>query len=63
MSHLNIRAQHSLGCEQHSVHYLPLEVGMLTTGHQREGVFATYEPYLDTDTVEKKSVLEEEVEV
>ena len=36
---------------------------VLTTSHQREGVFATYEPHLDTDTVEKKTVLEEEVDV
>ena len=63
VSHLNSRAQHSLACEQHSVHYLHLVVGGLSTGHQREGVFATYESYLDTDTVEKKSVLEEEVDV
>ena len=63
MSHLNSRAQHSLACAQHSVHYLHLVVGVLTTGHQREGVFATYESYLDTDPVEKKSVLEEEVDV
>ena len=62
-SHLNSRAQHSLACEQHSVHYLHLVIGVLTTGHQLEGVFATYESYLDTDTVEKKSVLEEEVDV
>ena len=37
--------------------------GVLTSGHQREDVFATYESYLDTHTVEKKSVLEEEVDV
>ena len=35
--------------EQHCVHYLPFVVGVLTTGHQREGVFAMYEKYLDTD--------------
>ena len=52
-SHLN-----SLAREQHCVYYLHLVVGVLTIGHQREGVFATYEPYLDTDSVEKKSVLE-----
>ena len=63
MSHLNTRAQHSPACEQHSVHYLHLVVGVFTTSHQREGVFATYEPYPDTDTVEKKYVLEEEVDV
>ena len=63
MSHLNNRAQHSLASEQYSVHYLHLLVGVLTTSHQREVVFATYEPYIDTDTVEKKSVLEEEVDV
>ena len=63
MSHLNSRAQHSLACEQYSVHYLHLVVGGLTTSHQREGEFATYEPCLDTDTVEKKYVLEEEIDV
>ena len=55
--------QHNFACEQHSVHCLHLVVAVLTTGHQEECVFATYEPYLDTDTVEKKSVLEEDVEV
>ena len=63
MSHLNSRAQNSLACEQHSVYYLHLVVGVLTTGHQREGVFAMYESYRNTDTVEKKFVLEEEVDV
>ena len=63
MSHLNSRTQHSLAREQHCVYYLHLVVGVLTIGHQREGVFATYEPYLDIDSVEKKSVLEEEVDV
>ena len=63
VSHLNSRTQHSLAFEQHCVHYLPFVVGVLTTGHQREGVFASYEKYLDTDTVEKKSVLNEEVDV
>ena len=53
MSHLNSLDQYILACEQHSVHYLHIVVGVLTTGHHREGVFATYEPYLDTDTVEK----------
>ena len=52
-----------LACDQHCVHYLHLVVGVLTTGHQREDVFASYEPYLDTDTVENKSVLEKEVDV
>ena len=63
VSHLNSRTLHILACEQHYVHYLHLVVGVLTTGHQREGVFATYEPYLDTDTVEKKSFLKEEVDM
>ena len=44
MSNLNSRAHRSLACEQYSVHYLHLVVGVLTTSHQREGVFATYEP-------------------
>ena len=63
VSHLNSRIQHSLACEQPYVHYQHLVVGVLTTGHQREGVFATHEPYLDTDTVEEKFVLDEEVDV
>ena len=63
MGHLNSRAQHSLACEQYSVHYLHFVVGGLTTSPQREGAIATYEPYLDTDTIEKKSVFEEEVDV
>ena len=63
VSHLNSRTQHSISCEQHCVHYMHLVDWGLTTDHQREGVFATFDPYLDTDTVEENSVLEEEVDV
>ena len=63
VSHLNSRTQHSLACEQHSVHYLLLAGRVLITAHQQEGAFATYVPYLDTDTGDDKSVFEEEVDV
>ena len=50
-------------CEQHSFHYMHLLFGGLTNVHEREGAFATHEPYLDADIIEKESVLEEEVDV
>ena len=46
VSHLKSWGQYGLARKQHSVDYLYLVVVILTAGHQREGVFTTYEPIL-----------------
>ena len=50
--HRHRRTQHGLAHEQDSVHYAHLVVGVHAAGHQREGVLAAHESYLDSDTVD-----------